>query len=57
MKILEYFRIYIVYRVSSKMGYIGSGEWIKRNKQFLYYFDILAIIFELEKEMSKPIYG
>jgi len=36
-------------------SHIGDGEWIKGNKKFLYYFEILAIVFELEKEMSKPI--
>jgi len=36
-------------------SHIGGGEWIKENKKFLYYFEILAIIFELDKEMSKPI--
>ncbi|KYM78928.1 UPF0293 protein C16orf42 [Atta colombica] len=33
----------------------GGGEWIKGNKKFLYYFEILAIVFELEKKMSKPM--
>ena len=53
-----YIYIYIyTYRVSHKMGtsHIGNGEWIKGNKKFLYYFEILAIVFELEKEISKPI--
>jgi len=35
-------------------SHIGDGEWIK-GKKFLYYFEMLAIVFELEKEMSKPI--
>jgi len=34
-------------------SHIGGGEW---NKKFLYYFEVLAIVFELKKEMSKPIY-
>ena len=38
-------------------GHIGGGEWIKGNKKFLYYFEIFAIVFELEKKTSKPIYG
>ena len=43
--------------MSLKMGpsHIGDGEWIKGNKKFLYYFEILAIASELEKKMSKPI--
>ena len=51
--------ILYIYRVSLKMGrsHIGGGEWIKRNKKFLYYFEILAIVFELEKKMSKLICG
>jgi len=50
------FYIYIYTHVSLKMGqdHIGSGEWIKRNKKFLYHFEILAV-FELKKETSKPI--
>ena len=36
-------------------NHIGDGEWIKGNKKFLYYFEVLAIVFELEKEMSKTI--
>jgi len=40
-------------------SHIGDEEWIK-GKKFLYYSyiilrEILAIVFELEKEMSKPI--
>jgi len=44
--------------MSHKMdpSHIEVGEWIKGNKKFLYYFEILAIVFKLEKEMSKPIY-
>ena len=43
--------------MSHKMApsHIGGEEWIKGNKKFLYYFEILVIVFELEKEMSKPI--
>jgi len=36
-------------------SHVEGGEWIKGNKKFLYYFEIFAIVFELEKEMSKPI--
>jgi len=34
-------------------SYIGGGEWIKGNKKFLYHFEILVVLFKLEKEMSK----
>jgi len=45
--------VYIVYTVSHKMDpRVENGG----NKKFLYYFEIFAIVFELEKEMSKPIY-
>ena len=46
-----------VQRLSHKLdpSHNGDGEWIKGNKKFLYYFEVLAIVFELEKEMSKPI--
>jgi len=37
------------------MGWGHIGEWIKRIKKFLYHFEILAVVFELEKETSKPI--
>ena len=38
--------------MSHKMGpsHIRGGEW---NKKFLNYFEVLAIVFELKKEMSK----
>jgi len=36
-------------------SHIGGREWIKGNKKFLYYFEILAVVFELEKETSKPM--
>ena len=32
--------------------HIRGGEWIKGNKKFLYYLEILAVVFELEKETS-----
>jgi len=56
--IYMYMYIY-VYRMSLKMdrSHIGGGEWIKGSKKFLYYFEILAVVFELEKETSKPICG
>ena len=46
-----------MYRVSLNIGWshIEDGECIKGNKKFLYYFEILAVVFELEKETSKPI--
>jgi len=53
-----YIYIYIyTYRVSLNIGWshIEGGECIKGNKKFLYYFEILAVVFELEKETSKPI--
>ena len=34
-----------------------KGKWIKGNKKFLYHFEILAVVFELEKKMSKSICG
>ena len=45
------------YRVSLKMGrdHIGGGVWIKGNKKFLYHFEILVVVLELEKETSKSI--
>ena len=36
-------------------SHIGGEEWIKENKKFLYYFEIFVVVFELEKETSKPI--
>jgi len=39
------------------LGHIGGEEWIKGNKKFLYHFEILAVVFELEKETSKLICG
>jgi len=43
--------------VSLKMGrsHIGGGEWIKGNTKFVYYFEILAVIFELEKKSQYAI--
>jgi len=38
-------------------SHIEGGEWIKGNKKFLYYFEILIVVFELEKRKSKPICG
>jgi len=38
-------------------SHIEDGEWIKRNKKFLHYFEILAVVFELEKKTSRPICG
>jgi len=46
-----------IYRVFLKMDHIGDKEWIKGNKKFLYHFEIFAVVFELEKETSKPICG
>jgi len=46
-----------IYRVSLKMGRRHIGDEIKENKKFLYYFEILTVVFELEKETSKPICG
>ena len=42
-----------IYKVSLKMdrSHIEGGEWIKENKKFLYYFEILIVVFELEKEI------
>ena len=53
-----YIRYIYIYRMSLKMdrSHIGGGEWIKGSKKFLYYFEIL-VVFELEKETSKPICG
>ena len=55
--IISFYNNDYIYRVSLKKGpsHIGSVDWIKGNKKFLYYFEIFAIVFELEKEMSKPL--
>ena len=36
-------------------SHIGDGD--QREQKFLYYFEIVAVVFELEKEKSKSICG
>ena len=50
---IEYIYIYVHTGCLVKWIVAILGEWIKENKKFLYHFEVLAIVFELEKKMSK----
>jgi len=48
-----------IYRVPLKMdrNHIEGGEDGSKETKNSYYFEKLAVVFELEKETSKPICG
>ena len=56
------FNSHTSYRVSLRwvgatLGADNESKEQSWNKKFLYHFEILAVVFELEKKMSKPICG